>query len=192
MTDYTVSHDRRSSRLNTKTRLLRDVIPKGPSASLRVNSSTRNLKRAETRRDFSPPLRFGCSETKSATRTGHSWQPVIPGEQRETRNPGAKTWIPACAGMTARGRVPVSASLLSALRSGQLEMTTPCIHTVSCSRGKILSYSLLSRSISRVTARVSSSWVRRSVSAKLPALSSSLFISSDCKVRSSAFPQPSS
>ncbi len=26
-------------------------------------------------------------------------QPVIPGEQRETRNPGAKTWIPACAGM---------------------------------------------------------------------------------------------
>ena len=30
----------------------------------------------------------------------HSRQPVIPGEHRETRNPGAKTWIPACAGMT--------------------------------------------------------------------------------------------
>ena len=30
-------------------------------------------------------------------------KPVIPGEQRETRNPGAENWIPACAGNDGQG-----------------------------------------------------------------------------------------
>ena len=64
-----------------------------------------------------------CSETKSSTHTRHSWQPVIPGEQRETRNPGAKDWIPAYAGMTDGEAPSVSAHLLSAQHSGGLAMT---------------------------------------------------------------------
>src|SRR5262245_65195727 len=36
-----------------------------------------------------PSLR--CSETKSSIPTGHSGQPVIPGEQRETWNPSRET-----------------------------------------------------------------------------------------------------
>jgi dTMP kinase len=44
-----------------------------------------------------------------STSSGQAWSkgwhdeddtPVIPGEQRETRNPGAENWSPACAGMT--------------------------------------------------------------------------------------------
>ena len=64
-----------------------------------------------------------CSETKSLLRTSHSWQPVIPGEQRETRNPGAKDWIPASAGMTNREKPTVSVVALSAPRYGGLRMT---------------------------------------------------------------------
>jgi hypothetical protein len=32
-----------------------------------------------------------CSETKSLPQTSHSWRLVIPGEPRETRNPGGIT-----------------------------------------------------------------------------------------------------
>ena len=64
-----------------------------------------------------------CSKSKLLTRAGRSGQPVIPGEHRETRNPGAKAWIPASAGMTNREKPAVSAVALSAPRYGGLAMT---------------------------------------------------------------------
>ncbi len=49
--------------------------------------------------------------------------PVIPGEQRETRNPSTCSWIPARTGMT-DGIVPsVSAHPISVQRYGVLRMT---------------------------------------------------------------------
>jgi hypothetical protein len=49
--------------------------------------------------------------------------PVIPGEQRETRNPSTCSWIPAHTGMT-DGIVPsVSAHPISVQRYGVLRMT---------------------------------------------------------------------
>jgi hypothetical protein len=45
--------------------------------------------------------------------------------QAATRNPGRGNWIPACAGMTDRDALLVSAPVLSAPHYGRLRMTIP-------------------------------------------------------------------
>ena len=53
---------------------------------------------------------------------------VIPGERRETRNPEAKNWTPACAGMTER---LVFTFPLSAQRYGGLAMLNTLVFLFS-------------------------------------------------------------